>query len=255
MLAVLRSPRPRELGAAAVAGIALLVAVYIALQGVGGFGGWLRLVPLTDPVADTMEAVEEAAPQLAGLEAVAPALHARLMAVVRRDVQLGLDRQRIVADVIEEFGDWRADALPDAPDRVILAYLALAIDRLHELSARNPALCAAITLGDSAGDTTPFVSAQHLQREMNADRMLLRAQPDEAFSRMTRAEAQAIARENELRLQRAFGTSAALLDAGQPQNATDIAIVCRMGIAMMEAIAALEPPRAAAAARNLFFSR
>lgn len=255
MIAALRSPRPRDLGAAAMLGLALVAGAFVAVHGVGGVGGWLRFAPVADPVAEAVAAVEVAAPQLAGLDDVAPEVHARLMDVVRRDVQIGLDRERIVADVIEEFGDWRAEVLPDAPDRVIQAYLALAIDRLRELKSSNPVLCAAITLGANAEDATPFLSAQHMQREMNADRMLLRARPGETASRMTGAEAQAIAREIEVRLRLAFGTSAALLDAGQPATATDVAIVCRMGIAMMEAIEALGRERSAAAARSLFFAR
>jgi hypothetical protein len=255
MLAALRSPRPRDLGAAGLMGLAVIAAAYVAVQGVAGFGGWLRFGPGGDPVGEALAAVVAAAPQLAGLEAVAPEVSDRLMRVIARDVDLGLDEARIVADTLEEFGAWRAEALPEAPDRVVTAYLELAIDRLHELKTSNPSACAAMTLGVPIDDATPYLGAQHLQREMNADRMLLRAGADEPVSRMTGAEAQAISREIEVGLRLAYGASAALLDAGQPTTPVDDVIVCRMGIAMMEAVAALGPDRGAAAARSLFFAR
>jgi hypothetical protein len=256
MIAAERSPRPRDLAAALALGLALLACAVFGVHGAID-RGWLGGSAFDDPVETEFAAVVEEAPQLADLETLAPDLHRTLVGVVRRDLDLGLGSDRIRADVLETFADWRATALPDAPDRVILAYLAVATERLRELERTNPALCAAMTLGEPAEDAAPYLSEQHRQREMNADRMLLRSGTGagQSTSRMTRAEAQWIAREIEARLQRAFGASTALLDGGQPAPGADTLLVCRMGIATMDAVAALGPGRAAAAARSLFFAR
>ena len=253
MQAILNSPRPRDLVAACLLGLALLCAGYVAVQGVSGFGGWLRFTAGADRIEQALAAVYRDAPQLAELEEFAPDLHARLVAVVTRDVELDLNDDRIIADARKLFNGWRAAAMPAAPDRVLTAYLSLATERLRELKSSNPAVCAAMTLGLPWEEDDPDLSGQHLQREMFVDRMLLRAAAGEPVSRMTRAELQAISRQIEAEVRATYGTAALLLDNGPPQSAGEAVMICRMGIATMEALAGLGRERTPATVRGLFF--
>ncbi|MGF1624846.1 MAG: hypothetical protein ACFCVH_08180 [Alphaproteobacteria bacterium] len=255
MQAILNSPRPRDLVLAGLLGLALVAAGYVAVQGVAGFGGWLRSSAGPDRIERALAAVYADSPQLAGLETVAPDVHARVVATVVRHVELDLGEARVVAAARETFSRWRAEAMPEAPDRVLVAYLDLATERLRELESTDPALCAAMTLGLPGDEGPQQLSPQHLQREMYVDRMLLRAREDEPASRMTRAEVQAIARGIEVHLRTTFGTAAALLDGGQPASRAEAVMVCRMGIATMEALASLGPQRTPAVVRSLFFGR
>lgn len=248
--------RPRNWVLACSIGLTLLAAAYIAVQGVGGFGGWLKLGNSADRVSETLTAVYSEAPQLARLEEMAPDIHERLRGAILFKLDAGLTVDQIVTDVLKLFGNWRAESLPDAPDRVLVAYLELATDRLRELKVSNPEICAAITLGWPAGDPIPFLSAQHLQREMYLDQMLIRSRPDEPVSVMTRAEVASITRDIHAALRLAYGNAADLLYAPSPDiTPADAAILCRLGIATMEAIAGLGPQRTPAAVRGIFFVR
>lgn len=248
--------RPRNWFVACSIGLTLLVAAYVAVQGVGGFGGWLKFGNSADRVSEALTAVYSEAPQLARLEELAPDIYQELRGAILFKLDAGLTVDQIAIDVLRLFDDWRAESLPDAPDRVLIAYLGLATDRLRELKISNPEICAAITLGWPAGDPIPFLSAQHLQREMYLDQMLIRSRPDEPVSVMTRAEVASITRDIHIALRLAYGNAADLLYAPTlDMSPADDAILCRLGIATMEAIAGLGPERTPAAVRGIFFGR
>ena len=236
-------------------GLSVLVSGFVAVQGVAGFGGWVRFGATEDDFAQVLAQVYDAEPQLAYLQGHVPDVQARLVAVVRRDVELGIAFAQTVANARELFDNWRADAMPDAPDRVLNAYLELATDRLRELEDTNPRLCAAITLGQPADEPSPWLSTQHLQREMYIDLMLMRASPDEPVSAMTRAEMQSIRRDIEIALHIAFGQDGNLLYVARETTPEEDAIICQLGIATMNAVAALGTKRTPAAVRAMFFGR
>lgn len=246
---------PRGLAVAMALGVAVLASGFVAVQGVAGFGGWIEFGASEDELSDTLAQVYEAEPQLTHLQSHAPDVHTRLITIVRRDVELGIPFAQTVANARKLFDDWRADAMPDAPDRVLNAYLELATDRLRELEETNPRLCAAITLGQPADEPAPWLSTQHLQREMYIDLMLMRASPNEPVSVMTRAEMQSIRRDIEIALHIAFGENANLLYVSRETTPEEDAIICQLGIATMNAVAALGADRTPAAVRAMFFGR
>ena len=240
---------------AILCGLVIVFAVtYIAIQGVAGFGGWVQIGATPERVAAALDEIYREAPYLSRLEQDSPEMRDQLVDIVARDLDLGLTPAQILADAVKLFEEWQAEAMADAPDRVLIAYHELAVARLRELKDSYPDLCAAMTLGRDTPDTGPLLSPQLNQRQMYVNRMLLRAAPDETVSRMTSAETQAIAREIYANLRAAVGSDAALLYADRETTPQEDAIICRLGIATMESIANLGPERAPAVIRGLFFS-
>ena len=239
----------------AVGGVTMLFAViYVAVVGVAGFGGWYRPGANADRAAEVLDEIYQSAPYLSRLDQDSPDLHDRLVANVTREVEIGLASEDILASALKLFEQWQADSMPDAPDRLLIAYHDLAIDRLRELKDSNPALCAVITLGRPFDDPSPYLSPQLRQREMYLNRLLLRAGPDEPVSRMTSAEVQAIANGIYAALRTAIGEDAALLYVDRETTPQEDAIICRLGIATMETIANQGPSRSPALIRGLFFA-
>ncbi|MEZ5669883.1 MAG: hypothetical protein R3F55_21090 [Alphaproteobacteria bacterium] len=252
--AVLHPRRPMGRLLLAGCGVAVVAAaIVVAVQGVAGFGGWLGFRAERDGVAVMLAEVDRQIPFLADTRTDAPALYEQVVAVVARDVDLGLGPEQVVADVTRVFETWQAEAMPDAPDRILMAYHQLAIDRMRELQRSNPSLCAALTLGKPYDDLDAHVSERQRQREMYVNRELLRARAGETVSRMTNAEVQSIARGIAADLSAAIGAAAELLHTDRQTTAEEDAIVCGYGIATMEAISALGPDRAPAVVRGLFF--
>lgn len=238
----------------AAAGIAVVPAfLFVALVGAGGFGPWIEFRGSEAQVRRALDTLYAEAPYLAELAAHAPEAHARMVRLVTRDLELGLDESVISTDAQKVFDQWRAVALPDASDRVLVAYLELATERLRALRDVDPALCAAITLGRATDAPLPDLGERLAQREMHINRMLLRAGADEPVTRMTRAEIDAISRAIFAGLLDSHGPDAALLYAEHETTPEEDAVICRLGIATMQAIAALGPDRTPAAVRGMFF--
>lgn len=242
----------RNLGAAA--GIAAVPALmFFALVGAGGFGPWIEFRGSAGQVERALDAIYAELPYLAELAAQVPDAHDRMVAIVTRDLELGLADDVVRADAVKVFDQWRAAALPEAPDRVLIAYLELATERLRALSAVNPGLCATITLGRASDVALPDLGERLDQREMHVNRTLLRAGADEPATVMTRAEIDSITQQIYAGLVATHGPEAALLYADDATTPAQNELICRLGIATMEAVAALGPGRAPAAVRGMFF--
>lgn len=244
-----------RLGKRSLLGIGALVVIVLAggivvLQSPAGFGGLFGPIPPEQRADQVLAGIKAETPYLALLEQRRPEVYDELRATLAQDAADGASVMEMANNGRRVLASWFIGAIATAPDSVALEMLAVTTDQFRTLGQTNPRMCADMAKGQAFGDLGPYVGEDLLAREHQVYEMLLTTPAAEDLVALPPAEIEAANQSILPDLTARFGDDLALMQAATIAD-DDVERFCTIQVAILEAIAAMEPERAAAMARAL----